>query len=260
MNSYLNSIETTFLADRLALRPGQEPDTEQSEQEASFVKTLLNPVPSARLLDAPCGTGRHSLPLAQAGFAMTSIDGDPQAIAKARAVLRGCRSTLRLADLFGPDRLSPDDFFDGAFSLYSCLGYTCDREDDRRFLANLHSGLKPGGGLVLGTANRRAVFAMGSTKTSFTSGTHQIERRDKPLVCTSILERHFVLRPTNLSEKALTREETTFTQRRLLYDNEEMAALLQMTGFRLDLTLKPFRAERGNPDRDPHLVYVASRI
>ena len=46
---------------------------EHTLAEASFIQEMLGlPVPS-KVLDVPCGAGRHSLALAAAGYQMTGV-------------------------------------------------------------------------------------------------------------------------------------------------------------------------------------------
>src|SRR6516225_8972777 len=47
---------------------------EQTKQEADFIQKMLQDPPPARLLDVPCGGGRHALALAGRGYAMTGVD------------------------------------------------------------------------------------------------------------------------------------------------------------------------------------------
>ncbi len=95
------------------------------------------PPPPARILDAGCGEGALSRALADAGYAVTSIDADPAAVAAARSA--GIPAVR--ADLAGYD----DEPFDAVVMLLSLhhmhpLGTALDR------VAHL---LRPGGMLVL---------------------------------------------------------------------------------------------------------------
>lgn len=95
------------------------------------------PPPPARVLDAGCGEGALSLRLADAGYAVTSVDADPAAVAAARSA--GVPAVR--ADLAGYH----DDPFDAVVMLLSLhhmhpLGTVLDR------VAHL---LRPGGVLIL---------------------------------------------------------------------------------------------------------------
>jgi SAM-dependent methyltransferase len=99
--------------------------------------TGILPPPPARILDAGCGEGALSRALAGAGYAVTSIDADPAAVAAARSAgIPAVRSDLADYD---------DEPFDAVVMLLSLhhmhpLGTALDR------VAGL---LRPGGMLVL---------------------------------------------------------------------------------------------------------------
>ncbi len=50
---------------------------EQTQAEANFIQKMLQVSPPKRILDVPCGGGRHSLALAARGYGMTGVDISP---------------------------------------------------------------------------------------------------------------------------------------------------------------------------------------
>ena len=48
--------------------------TKSTEDDVAFLVRTLDLAPGARILDAGCGTGRHSIALARRGFCMTGVD------------------------------------------------------------------------------------------------------------------------------------------------------------------------------------------
>lgn len=52
----------------------QNPFTANTRAEVEFLLDLIQPIPGARFLDVGCGTGRHAVLLAKAGFKITGID------------------------------------------------------------------------------------------------------------------------------------------------------------------------------------------
>jgi 2-polyprenyl-3-methyl-5-hydroxy-6-metoxy-1,4-benzoquinol methylase len=96
------------------------------------------------ILDAGCGTGRHTLALAEAGFDVTGIDASPDMIDVARA--RAPELRFEVADLLAWRAEEP---FDGVL----CRGVLTDITDDETRQAAmdaLAAALRPGGLLVLG--------------------------------------------------------------------------------------------------------------
>ena len=124
---------------RLAMTP---------EITASEVRTLertLQIAPGARLLDVPCGNGRHAVELAKRGCRMTGVDLSAEFIDEAR----GARVE---AEWIAGDMcdLPWSNVFDGAYCFGNSFGFL-DREGAARFLAAIGRGLKPGGRFALAT-------------------------------------------------------------------------------------------------------------
>jgi SAM-dependent methyltransferase len=114
------------------------------------------------VLDVPCGFGRHSIPLAEAGYRVIGVDRSPALLEEARRRATGYgKPQLVQADYrelpFGDAR------FDVAFNLFSSLGYLGD-EEDTRALTEIHRVLRPGGRLVIETMHRDRLVAHWSDK------------------------------------------------------------------------------------------------
>ncbi len=106
----------------------------------------IGPAP-LRVLDAPCGAGRHALELARRGYDVVGVDFNPNVLASAHttAQTEGLELALQQHDL---RQLSFDGEFDAVLCLWTSIGYFSD-EDNERALLNLAKAVKPGGHLVL---------------------------------------------------------------------------------------------------------------
>jgi SAM-dependent methyltransferase len=104
------------------------------------------------VLDVPCGFGRHSLPLARAGYRIVGVDRSPVLLGEARRRAGGERwPKLIQADY--RDLPLPAESFDLALNLFTSLGYLGD-EPDTRALTEIGRVLRPGGRLVVDTMHR----------------------------------------------------------------------------------------------------------
>ncbi len=63
-------------------------DERETEREVEFLARVLPP-PPARILDVPCGFGRHARGLAKRGYAVTGVELDERVIAEAGRRSRG---------------------------------------------------------------------------------------------------------------------------------------------------------------------------
>jgi SAM-dependent methyltransferase len=139
-----NWCETFF--DGLALdlwRAAVQPET--TRQEAGYLLNQLQPRPGARLLDVPCGNGRHAIEVASHGFQVTGVDLSPGFHNEAK----NKSGTVRwiLGDM---RRLDFQAEFDGAWCWGNSFGYF-PHDQSAAFLAAIARALKPGALFVLET-------------------------------------------------------------------------------------------------------------
>jgi ubiquinone/menaquinone biosynthesis C-methylase UbiE len=123
-----------------------------AEAQALAAARLAGCPEGGELLDVPCGFGRHSVPLARAGYRITGVDRSESLLAEARRRAGGARRPkLVRADY----RELPfrDASFDAAICLFSSLGYLGD-EEDAKALAEIGRVLRPGARLVIETMHR----------------------------------------------------------------------------------------------------------
>ncbi len=115
-----------------------------------YVERLVRRIGSARgrtALDLGCGEGRHTILLARLGYAVTALDLEPLALAKARAFAR--KAGVRARFIKG-DALSlrlPSASFDLVLD-YGCFHHLIP-SDWPRYLHEITRVLKPRGHLVL---------------------------------------------------------------------------------------------------------------
>ena len=119
-------------------------------EEVAFLRRHLNIKPGAKLLDVPCGEGRHALELAQQGFRVTGVDLSESNIHAAGENARQLGITL---DLHCRDKreLPWSGEFDAAYCLGNSFGYL-DDEGMNQFVAAVAKSLKPGARFVIETA------------------------------------------------------------------------------------------------------------
>ncbi len=122
----------------------------RARAEIDFVTRALALRPGARVLDVPCGFGRHSGELARRGYAVVGVDLSPTMLAAAR---RAHRESARLRFVRGDMRgLAYRAEFDGLICLFTSFGYFCERENAAT-LGRFARALKPGGRLFIDHRN-----------------------------------------------------------------------------------------------------------
>ena len=111
-----------------------------------LIEVLALPA-GARVLDCPCGQGRHAHLLAEAGYDVDGLDYSPELLEA--AVERGTGKTLRYTR--GDMRKLPARWtgrFDAVANLFTSFGFFLQASDDRRVIAEFARVLKPGGVLA----------------------------------------------------------------------------------------------------------------
>lgn len=100
------------------------------------------------VLDLGCGPGRHAIPLARRGFAVTAVDLSAGLLKRARARARraGVATEFVCEDM---RRFARPGGFDLIVSLATSFGFFDDPADDLRVLAQCHRNLRQGGALLL---------------------------------------------------------------------------------------------------------------
>jgi SAM-dependent methyltransferase len=131
---------------------------EEDRHQVARLVALLGLPSGARVLDCPCGQGRHAHLLAEAGFDVDGVDLSAPLLAHARA--RGAGRTLRYRR--GDMRRLPARWtgrFDAVLNLFTSFGFFDDPQDDVRVIAEFARVLAPGGVLVWHGGDRDGVMA-----------------------------------------------------------------------------------------------------
>jgi len=131
---------------------------ERDRHEVARLMDVLGLPSGARVLDVPCGQGRHSHLLAEAGFDVDGLDYSPDLLARARR--RGTGARLRYTR--GDMRRMPARWtgrFDAVLNLFTSFGFFAEPSDDARVIAEFARVLAPGGVLVWHGGNRDGVMA-----------------------------------------------------------------------------------------------------
>jgi len=131
---------------------------EHDRHQVARLMELLALPSGARILDVPCGQGRHAHLLAEAGFRVEGLDYSKPLIARAKA--RGTGPTLKYH--VGDMRKMPASFtgrFDAVLNLFTSFGFFDEPADDARTIREFARVLKPGGTLVWHGGNRDGVMA-----------------------------------------------------------------------------------------------------
>jgi len=130
----------------------------RDRQEVARLMDVLALPSGSRILDAPCGQGRHAHLLAEAGYDVDGLDYSKDLLDRARERGTGRRLRYTRGDMRKlPARWSGR--FDAVVNLFTSFGFFALPSDDARAIAEFARVLKPGGVLVWHGGNRDGVMA-----------------------------------------------------------------------------------------------------
>lgn len=121
--------------------------------QVELLINLLKVQSTDRILDLCCGTGRHSLELAQQGFDVVGVDRTKSYIEKAKQEAKV--SNLNVEFIVGDMRdYCQANHFDVVLNLFGSFGYFDGPVDDFKVVENMHASLRSGGRFLIETMGK----------------------------------------------------------------------------------------------------------
>ena len=150
---------------------------ERTPVEVDQIEALLHLHPPRRILDLPCGQGRHAIELARRSYDVTGVDLSEYMLGVARE--RADAAGVRVRWLAGDMREAlPGASFDLVLNLFTSFGYFDDEADDHRVVGAAAAMLEPGGRFLLEVINGARIMRNFQEREWFTVGqTAVMERR-----------------------------------------------------------------------------------
>ena len=217
---------------------------ELSRREVAGMIELMQLEVSARILDVPCGWGRHSVLLAEQGYDVVGADLSYELLRRGETGPRYVAADVRAQPF-------PDTSFDAVINVFTSLGLFLDDAEDLAALKEAHRLLRPGGRFLLESMHRDDVIADYADRDRWTlpDGTEvRVRRRFDPV--------------RGISHERLQWRKGDQTGRKQhslrLRTGTEIAALLQAAGFE---DVAYYGSWEGSPftHRDSSLIAVATK-
>lgn len=227
---------------------------ETSARQASELWSMLDLKPGCRVLDAPCGAGRLSRPLALLGAQVVGVDQSELLLKEAERRRSGLSSDAlryRQHDLRQP---LEETGFDVACNIFTSFGYGTEDEDVEIF-RNLGAAVRPGGRVVVETNHRDLVCTVmargGNSATRLADGTIFLDEPVFDSLAGIVTLNWYWWGPNGAGQKRIQWR---------CYTATEMISLLERAGLRLQgafkgLSKTPFKSE--GPDAGGRLTLVA---
>lgn len=241
---------TTFFDAAYVAQLREEKPPAQTRREVDFLLRALRPAPGARILDVPCGYGRHASALARRGFQVVGVDLSRAMIAEARRrFAEGPRLAFVRADM---RRIAFRGEFDAVVNLYTSFGYFTPAQN-QAVLRRLARALRPGGTLLIDhrdpvydeTLPRRPWYRAGAKR--FILEDRRFDRRT---------------RITESTQLVVATGPRLIRQRRLRFQEfslPEWRRMLGRAGLRFRSAYSGYDGRRYRPGATGRLIVVAER-
>ncbi|MBB5116673.1 DUF4178 domain-containing protein [Streptomyces eurocidicus] len=246
---------TAFFGDIYTDSDIEQQDPGLTRAMIDCVTALVPPGDRPRLLDLACGTGRHAVPLAGAGYRVTGADlsADYLGQARRRAAAAGRDVAFVRADMRDLGAF-PDGSFDAVTNLHTSFGFFHEAAEDMRVLHEVRRVLAPGGRFLLDVVNRDAFLRQTGEVFGVPEDQYVIRNFDSSTGRTFLHEEVFDPLTSRIrwtvTEPATGRSSTADYR---VFSAHELLAMLRAAGLRVE-------AVYGDYDRTPFTVHAPSVV
>ena len=207
---------------------------------------LLQMKAGQKLLDVPCGWGRHATALAARGLEVTGLDINPNLIARARQT---SQPGLQFA-VHDMRRPYAEGGFDYVLNLFTSLGYFDTEADNSAVLRAFAASLRRGGRLVIDFFNAEALRSnfVQKEERKLKEVRFRIQRR---------IEEPFIHKDIHIQHE---NQELHFQERVMLLSLDHFLAYFAATGLKLLSTYGNYSFSSFDPRHSDRLILIAEKL
>jgi len=122
---------------------------QRTQIEVKWIISFLNPKQGSSFLDCPCGSGRHSIALANNGYKVTGVDINSKMISY-KLDYQDFKENNPVFLIMDMRELKfPDQSFDYVINMFISFGFFADDIDNQKVASEFYRVLKPNGKLFL---------------------------------------------------------------------------------------------------------------
>lgn len=224
-----------------------------AEHQVAFLERVLALEAGARILDVPCGTGRHSRLFASKGYKVTGVDISRDCVAIARRQGQHANARYQRGDMSKLEKFRGR--YDAVLNLFTSFGYFATDGENLAVLKQLKNALKPDGRLVLNLIDRDWLLPIYQPARWHEDGgvLHIEASRYDPK--TKYNESHWTALDVRGRKPKLLHHHY---HRIRLYSQPEILKMLKTGGFRRIEVYGDFDGRPYREGRSTHPIYIAS--
>ena len=224
----------------------------RDRSEAEILKNLvLKNVEREKVklvLDMACGSGRHAISFAQAGFDVTAIDLSENLlnVAKSNAEKEKVNVDFILSDI---RKFNPEKKFDLVLNLFTSLGYFEKDEENGEVIQKAFELMNSGGWFVLDYFNKNYILNnLIPITVENIAGKRITQTRE---IKNNRVEKNIIIRN---GEK-----ESHYQESVRLYSKEEVIKILERTGFEILKIFGDFDGSKFDANNSPRLIVFSKK-
>ena len=224
----------------------------RDRSEAEILKNLvLKNVEREKVklvLDMACGSGRHAISFAQAGFDVTAIDLSENLlnVAKSNAEKEKVNVDFILSDI---RKFNPEKKFDLVLNLFTSLGYFEKDDENAKVVQKAFELMNSGGWFVLDYFNKNYILNnLIPITVENIAGKRITQTRE---IKNNRVEKNIIIRN---GEK-----ESYYLESVRLYSKEEVIKILERTGFEIVKIFGDFDGSKFDANNSPRLIVFSKK-
>lgn len=231
---------------------GSKRFVEIADKEAKFLSSVLGLTEGDRILDVPCGTGRHSRVFASLGYHVTGIDLNQYCLNLAKASCKGLKVTLQRGDMAKLSKYR--DKFYAVVNLFTSFGYFATDTENEKVLRELITPLRSGGRIAIHTVNRDWLLKVFRPVDWSETNDKLIVEARKYDPATKYNESKTVI----VDKK--TRKAQFYYHRVRLYSKDEMIKLMKSCGLQQVKVIGNFEGAPFKKFASTHPIYIGTKV
>ena len=219
---------------------------ERTKEEVDFILAQLKLSPGDYILDIGCGSGRHSIALAERGFRVVGIDPSGAMIEAARQAASGIEAKPQFFQVRA-EEFQTEQKFEVALCLFTTLGQVDNGGDNRLLLGKAIGLLNNNGRLIV------EIPHPGWVKTNL------VNQENIPLQKgVMYIERNFSENDNTVTEiftRVTRAERRVYLLKYRLFTQEELTSMLEAVGFSIEAVFGGFQERQVGPENPSILVF-----